>query len=114
MWFEIWLDDSRSHFNHGIIHHEDGHIEELRGRWHVGMFEDSYLLFDERNPIGWLSWFPTFLKIEIYHWQRGLDRVVFHDVGELMIQTRASELSRNNGSVEYKRPPSRDFYGNER
>lgn len=83
MKYEIWLGEHYSHFDHGLVHLEDGRSLPLKGWIHVATYgADSILLADQDRyeccdfPVRWLI-HPS--GIEFYCWDAEVESITLHN-----------------------------------
>lgn len=82
MTFEIWLNDSFYHYDHGKAYHEYGRSRELSASVGIASSGANYLSLADSNtgadkPL--FSWFSKFGILEVQSWDRVVDEVIIHN-----------------------------------
>jgi len=83
MTMEIWLGDHYSHFDHGVLHMDDGSTTPLKGWIHTSTYGDDTLLVDDAEccvcgdfP---LRWYIGYDSLHLYCWDREIERLILHN-----------------------------------
>ena len=91
MKFEIWMGEHYSHFDHGLVHLDDGRSLPLKGWIHVATYgADSILIADQKRyelcdfPVRWFI-YPS--GIEFYCWDAEVESITLYNCtgADLMI-----------------------------
>lgn len=107
MKFEIWMGQHYSHFDHGLLHLEDGSTLPLKAWIHTATYgADSVLIADPERyklcdfPV---RWFTTRAGIEFYCWDAEVESVLLHNETGTNVTVKGYGVLPAGESREYTR-----------